>query len=366
MLRIKVIASIFICFLGVINLFSQVDTTISSVKLEYEYMSNFNDELRSNSIRVMFYNMENLYDTDNDSLTNDDDFTPNGMNNWSKYRYWKKINNQGKVIATVGGWDAPEIVGMCEIENDKVIKDLIYYSPLKKFKYRYVHYDSPDNRGIDVAMLYRPDKFRVISSRPLKVQFTNDTISKTRDILYVCGQILASKDTLHILINHWPSRYGGYAATIDKRNQTADIVRSIYDSIMKSNINANVLIMGDLNDYPSDESLINHLKALPDTNNSKSTDLINLMYPIHNVGKIGSHKYQEHWGILDQIIVSHQLAKHKEGLRISKDGANIYRADFLLLPDETFMGVKVNRTFIGTRYNGGYSDHLPVYVDLEY
>ncbi len=344
----------------------KIDSLKIAQKLEYDYLTNFNDAPRSNSIRIGFYNMENLYDIENDSLKNDDAFTPEGDNHWSKYRYWKKINNMAKVISTIGGWEAPEILGLCEVENMKVVKDLIYSAPLKKSKYRIVHYDSPDNRGIDVALIYRYQKFQVLNSRPITVTFENEPDSKTRDILYVTGIITASKDTVHVFVNHWPSRYGGYAATIEKRNRAADIVRQQVDSIHLANPTANIIIMGDLNDYPSDFSLVDHLKAKPDTENSSPSDLINLMYPIHKAGKFGSHKYQAHWGVLDQIIVSQPLLMRKKGLRVAKEGAVVFRADFLLVPDDTYLGVKNNRTFIGSKYNGGYSDHLPVFVDLEW
>ncbi len=359
---IFVFVFISICFFG--N--SQNDSALVAPKLEYDYMTNFNDSPRENSIRIGFYNMENLYDIENDSLKNDDAFTPDGDNHWNKSRYYRKINNLGKVISTIGGWEAPEILGMCEVENIKVVKDLIYSTPLKKSKYGIVHYDSPDNRGIDVALIYRTQKFKVIDSRPILVTFENEPDSKTRDILYVTGVITASKDTLHLFVNHWPSRYGGYAATIDKRNRAADIVRQKVDSIYRANPTANILVMGDLNDYPSDFSLVEHLKAKPSLENTTETDLINLMYPIHKAGKIGSHKYQAHWGVLDQIIVSQNLLARKSGLRVSKEGAVVYRADFLLVPDDTYLGIKNNRTFIGSKYNGGYSDHLPVFVDLEW
>ncbi len=345
---------------------AQADSSKTARKLEYEYLSNFNDAPRTNSIRIGFYNMENLYDTENDSLTADDAFTPDGENHWTKYRYWHKINNMAKVISTIGGWDAPDIMGMCEVENIRVVKNLIFSEPLKKAKYSIVHYDSPDNRGIDVALIYRPQKFKVIGSRPVRVTFENEPDSKTRDILYVTGIVVGAKDTLHILVNHWPSRYGGYAATIDKRNRAADIVRQLVDSIHQVNPQANVLIMGDLNDYPTDISLVEHLRAKPSVENTTVSDVINLMYPYQVAGKIGSHKYQAHWGVLDQIIVSQPMLTRKEGLRVGKDGAVIYRADFLLVPDDTYLGVKNNRTYIGTRYNGGYSDHLPVFVDLEW
>lgn len=345
---------------------AQIDTSKIAQKLEYEYLTNFNDAPRTNSIRIGFYNMENLYDIDNDSLTADDAFTPDGDNHWTKFRYWHKINNMAKVISTVGGWDAPDIFGMAEIENIKVVKNLISSEPLKKAKYGIVHYDSPDNRGIDVALIYRPQKFKVIASRPIPVTFINEPDSKTRDILYVTGIVLECKDTLHILVNHWPSRYGGYAATIEKRNRAADIVRQTVDSIHQTNPQANVVIMGDLNDYPTDISLVEHLKAKPSVENTTDSDLINLMYHYQTEGKIGSNKYQSQWGVLDQIIVSQPMLTRNEGLRVGKDRGVIYRADFLLVPDDTYLGVKLNRTYIGARYNGGYSDHLPVFVDLEW
>ncbi|MEI6348411.1 MAG: endonuclease/exonuclease/phosphatase family protein [Bacteroidota bacterium] len=359
------LSTLFFCFIA-ISAFSQIDTVKTTPKLVYEYLTNFSDAPRSNSIRIGFYNMENMYDTENDSLKSDDDFTPDGANRWSKSRYWKKINNMARVISTIGGWDAPDIMGMCEVENLKVVKNLIFSEPLKKTKYRIIHYDSPDNRGIDVALIYRYDRFRVINSRPIELTFPGEPESKTRDILYVTGKIVGSNDTLHILVNHWPSRYGGYAATIEKRNRAADVVRQTVDSIRQANSGANVLIMGDLNDYPTDISVVEHLKAKPSIENTTESDLINLMYTYQQAGKIGSHKYQEKWGVLDQIIVSQPLLKRKTGLRVAKEGAVIYRADFLLVPDETYLGVKTNRTFIGSRYNGGYSDHLPVFVDLEW
>ncbi len=362
----KYLIIVFICLTNIFFLDAQIDSNLELNKFEFTTMKGFKDEVRNNSIRIAFYNVENLYDTENDSLTNDDAFTPEGSNHWTKGRYWKKINNLGKVILSIGGWEPPEIIGLCEIENEKVLKDLIYNSPLKKFKYRIVHYNSPDNRGIDVALLYRQDKFKVLKSKPIKVSFSEDTTAKTRDILYVCGAIPSTNDTLNILVNHWPSRYGGYAATIKKRNRAAQIARQVFDSIININSDANFILIGDLNDYPTDISLIEHLKAKPDTLNTQNYDLINLSFKTHTKGKIGSHKYQEHWGVLDQIIVSNQLTKREKGLKVSKEWYNIFRADFLITTDETFLGIKPNRTFIGTRYNGGYADHLPVFVDLEW
>lgn len=348
-----------------LNLKGQIDSTkITQINNQDDFWKSFDDQPRSNKARIVFYNTENFYDTEDDSLKADESFTPDGANHWTKSKYWKKVNNLAKVFTSIGGWDFPEIIGMCEVENRRVLEDLTKRSGLSSAKYGIVHYDSPDNRGIDVALLYRTDRFRVIHSEPITVNFIDDPNGKTRDILYVCGVFKFSPDTVHLFVNHWPSRYGGYAATIEKRNQAADILRIKVDSLLNINPHTLILMMGDLNDYPSDESLIKHLRALPDTINASPNDVINLMFPIHKEGRYGSHKYQEHWGILDQIIVSHEFLTRTKGLHVGEKGANIFRAPFLLIPDDTYVGQKNFRTYIGFKYSGGYSDHLPVYVDI--
>jgi predicted extracellular nuclease len=191
-------------------------------------------------------------------------------------------------------------------------------------------------------------------------------MSQTRDILYVQGApVNGCQDTLHLFVNHWSSRYGGYAATMEKRERAGDILRKKVDSIFGSNPQARMLIMGDFNDYPDDKSITQHLKAtlnMSDTALNKNC-LLNLMYPYMNKNNIGTHKYQQHWGILDQIIVSQALFNAKIGLR-TKNAAHIFNADFLLEKDENNMGVKPFRTYLGMKYVGGFSDHLPIFVDL--
>jgi len=358
---------ILFCFLFVFSfiVWSQTDSVKIVQNLDLEgFWKSFDDSPRTNRARIAFYNVENLFNTENDSLVSDEGYTPEGTSHWTKYRYWNKINKLSKVIVALGGWDYPEIVGLCEVENRRVVSDLIKSKSLIGGDYEIVHYDSPDNRGIDVALIYRKDRFRVLYSEPIRVTFPDEPNSKTRDVLYVNGLFPFSKDTLHIFVNHWPSRYGGYAATIVKRNRAADIVRAKVDSLYDVNVNARIFIMGDLNDYPSDESLIKHLRALPDGTNAQERDLINLMYPIHKEGKYGSHKYQDHWGILDQMIVSSALYGKSSGLRIYNQKAHIFRAPFLLEKDDTYLGYKVFRTYAGFRYLGGFADHLPVFSDL--
>lgn len=325
----------------------------------------FDDNIRDkNTIRVCFYNAENLFDPENDSLKNDDDFTPEGNYHYSYSKFHKKVNNIAQVIVAMGGWEAPEIVGLCEIENNNVLKKLIYSEALKKYKYRFVHYESEDSRGIDVALIYRYEKFKVINSMPIPIIDSTNLFFKTRDILYVQGTLPDKlTDTLHIFVNHWPSRYGGYSQTIGKRNLAAKTLRSKIDSILIINEKAAIIVIGDFNDYPYDESISKYLNAVSNPKKITDNQLLNTMYPYLSMNNVGSHKYQANWGILDQIIVSKPMINSKEGWTI-KSTAVIFNADFLLIPDDTHMGVKPFRTYIGMRYQGGFSDHLPIFIDL--
>ena len=311
--------------------------------------------------RVMFYNVENLFDTKDDTLKNDDEFLPEGERHWDNHIFYKKLNNTAKVIISVGGWQAPAMVGLCEIENRYVLNQLVYETPLKNFGYSIIHRESPDWRGIDVAMLYRkelftPDTFFIIS-----VHFPFDPNSATRDILYVKGRL--DDDTIHLFINHWPSRYGGYMETKPKREFVAGLVRHKVDSLFNENPENKIIIMGDLNDGPTDESVSGVLKALPETVDS-CCRLINLMAQYDADKSIGTLKYHENWDVFDQVIVSSSLLKDSTGLHIEKEKALIFKPDYLLEKDDRFMGEKPFRTFNGFDYNGGFSDHLPVYVDL--
>ena len=314
--------------------------------------------------RVMFYNVENLFDTEDDPETRDEEFLPDGGRYWTKYRYNQKLNNIYKVIVGVGGWDLQQIVGLSEIENRKVLEDLINYTPLYKSDYEIIHYDSPDRRGIDVAMFYRKDYFTPILKKPIKVDWPKSISGgPTRDILYVAG-VTNTNDTLHLFVNHWPSRWGGQMETEDKRMHVANIVRKQTDSIFRVNPNANIIIMGDLNDYPTDRSVLEKLKAKIEFDDIKPKSLYNLSYYLQNVKNLGTHKYDGQWGVLDQMIVSGGMLDTTSTIFTSLEDAHIYDADFLLEPDDKYPGKRVNRTYIGFKYHGGYSDHLPVYLDL--
>lgn len=317
----------------------------------------------SESARIMFYNVENLFDIKDDSLKNDNEFLPDSDRHWDNNKFYTKLNNIYKIIIGVGEWEPPAIVGLCEIENRYVLNKLVYDTPLNKFNYKIVHYESPDRRGIDVAMIYRPDFFTVDTSLAISINFPFDADSRTRDILYVRGR-LNSLDTIHVFVNHWPSRYGGYLETQPKRNFVAGTLKLFTDSLLILNPKSSIIIMGDLNDDPTDESLVKYLGAKSDTLQKDVRKLYNLMTIRDWTDPQGTLKYQGNWNIFDQIIVSGNLIWNDSKIIIGQEGAQVFVPDFLFEDDTKYLGKKPFRTYIGFRYNDGYSDHLPVFVDL--
>lgn len=315
-------------------------------------------------IRIMFYNCENYFDIDDDPTHWDEQFTPQGEKHWTYWKYWTKVNHIAKVITAVGGWQPPEIVGLCEVENQKVLEDLVNKSPIKVYNYKIIHYESPDRRGIDVAMLYQPKKFKVDTSYPIPVKFPEELGGKpTRDILFVRGRV-ANKDTLYVFVNHWPSRFGGHMATDPLRLFVARLVRSKVDSLFAINPRAQIVIIGDLNDYPTDKSLLQGLRTMTKFDTILPHEVYNLSYYLQEVKHEFSHKHQGEGGILDQIIVSGTLLDGKGPLYTTKDDAHVYKSPFLLEKDPNYPGYRPFRTYIGFKYIGGFSDHLPVYLDI--
>ncbi len=312
--------------------------------------------------KIMFYNVENLFHPSDDSLTADEDFTPAGLYHWNYKKYNRKIAMIAKVIIAVGEGDFPWIVGLAEIENEQVLKDLCYNSPLKKGNYKYVHYESPDRRGVDVALLYRADSVNILRHRKIPIIFPFDSFAKNRDILHTAVSF-NSGDSLEIFVNHWTSRFGGYAATVPKRNFYAQKVRDCVDSIIFKNNEAKILIMGDLNDYGTNESIFEILKARRIADNRKDIDLINLTLDLKGRNVFGTHKHEDFWGCLDQIIISKEFISSESGIRLFGE-AKIFDAEFLLVNDEKYGGKKNYRTFLGPRYIGGFSDHLPIYISF--
>lgn len=310
--------------------------------------------------RFMFYNVENLFDTKDESGKDDDEFLPDGARFWTWNRLNDKLTSLYKAIAAVGMWEPPEVIGMCEVENRDVLQLLIRQTPLGSFSYRIVHRDSPDQRGIDVALMIRTDKVSVLDSAFYPLVFPPDTISATRDILYAKTLILT--DTLHVFVNHWPSRLGEALA---ERNRflAGQYLRSLTDSILDANPQANILIMGDFNDEPGDRSLTEGLGAFLDIlpSNGKLYNMMTGFYPVRSLGTI---KYREQWSVFDQFIVSRALLDSQGGLYTGPGFAGILQEEFLLEPDERYGGYRPFRSYDGFRYRGGFSDHLPVFLDL--
>ena len=335
-------------------------------KQENSLFPGFDDNPRGrNAVRLMFYNVENLFDTEHDSLKFDQQFLPEGDHRWDKNKYWKKQKKIAQVITAVGGWEMPAIVGLAEIENQHVLINLVRNTQLKSSNYRIIHHESPDRRGIDVAFLYREEKFEPILDSAISIRFPFDTASRTRDILYVKG-LLFENDTVHFIVTHWPSKYGGAFVTIPKRMYVAQQIRKLTDSIMRIDSQAKIVIMGDLNDTPNEKSVLQGLgAAMPDSSSSDS--LFNLMLPLLGAGK-GTHFYKgptgAEWSFIDQFIVSRGLYNAKQGISIKDNRPMVFKAPFLFEKNE--MGLDIPyRTYIGMKYHGGFSDHLPIYMDLE-
>lgn len=331
--------------------------------------------------RIMFYNVENLFDTFDDTLKQDEEFLPKGVKYWSEYRYYQKLNRIYKVIVAVGGWQPPEIVGLCEVENRYVLDGLVKYTPLSKFQYEIVHQESPDWRGIDVALLYLKNKFTLLNYKAIPINFPFDINRKTRDILYVKG-ITKKNDTLHIFVNHWPSRWGGQLESEQNRVFVASVLRNVVDSIFSINPDANIIIMGDLNDDPENTSILKTLNANTSYDNITNNELYNLSYYLKEKKNAGTLKYQGRWNIFDQFIVSGALispapdnvgagksgsplrSDKQKSIYLTLDDAYVFKADYLLEKDETYIGYKPFRTYSGYKYINGFSDHLPVFIDL--
>ncbi len=320
--------------------------------------------LKDRYFRLMFYNVENLFDTEDDSLTNDNEFLPDQGKYWNYHRYQEKLQHISTTIVALGGWTPPDIIGLAEIENRKVLDDLCKKTGLANLNYSIIHKESHDSRGIDVALLYRRQTFKPISYQAIKVVFDFSPGSTTRDILYVYG-VTNNEDTLHIFINHWPSRWGGQLDSERNRMEAARTLRYEVDSIFRENPRSKIVILGDLNDYPENRSLTDVLKANRTFENIMNNELYNLSAFIAQTSDIGSLKHEGVWGILDQIIVSGTLLNAKNGLSTKKENAFIFNPDFLLIDDENFTGKTNFRTYSGYKYLGGYSDHLPVFIDLD-
>jgi endonuclease/exonuclease/phosphatase family metal-dependent hydrolase len=305
---------------------------------------------QSEGYAIMFYNVENLFDCQNDSLKHDEEFMPDGDKHWNNYRLYNKLKGISKTILAINEWNTPAIIGLCEVENESTLKKLIYSTGLSNLGYRYIHYESMDKRGIDVALLYRKSVFNVISSSPILL---SDTVQQfyTRDALYVKGVIAG--DTLNIIANHWPSKRGGELASEVKRERVAKLIASKIDTIKSKEHRAKLVLLGDFNAELDSPSIV-YLLSKTSTNSVLKPENISLT-PIK-----GSHKYQGHWSMIDHIFISEHWLNNQTYSFEHK----IANLPFLLEEDMTYSGYKPRRTYAGPRYIGGISDHLPVIINI--
>lgn len=344
------------------------------------------------TFRIMFWNVENLFDTERDSLKQDEEFTPASVRGWNIRRYQKKMADVARVIVAAGEWEPPALVGLCEVENHRVLHYLTRYSPLKSHDYQYVMTESADLRGINVALLYRKDKFKLLSHHYIRPNLGSGA-RPTRDILHVTG-LVPTKDTLDVLVAHFPSRSGGERESEPKRLQVARLLKNSVDSLIAVRREARVVIMGDFNDYPENKSVkeVLDVKLLGKRDGVQQPGEtadgwfepgfdVNSLYHLfaHKAtakGKnrkryatfgsdYGSYKYQGEWGILDHLIVSGKLLDSTARFHTGSHHADVVRLPFLLVDDERFGGSQPFRTYNGMTYQGGYSDHLPVRADFQ-
>lgn len=315
---------------------------------------NFEDiPTRHDMQTVAFYNLENLFDIVDDQHTNDNDFLPTSSKKWTPKRYDNKLRKLGFAISNIGRRETgkhPTLVGLAEVENAKVIKDLIASKHLEDCNYDYIHYDSLDERGIDVALIYDTNAFEVLHSETFTIQLTDEDGSPdyTRDILLVCG--LLDGEHVNIIVNHWSSRREGEKETEHKRIASSNKVGEIILSLRLENEDAKIIIIGDFNDDPHSKSI----KQLVEANN-----LFNPMETLRSYNR-GTTKHNYQWNLFDQILISGNFFKTSEHL-FEYYAANIFDEDFLKLFNGKYKGTPF-RTYVGKKYKGGYSDHFPVYA----
>ena len=315
---------------------------------------------------VAFYNLENLFDTENDPLTYDDDRTPDGKDHWTEEIYQDKLKNMAKVMAEIGAevsGNTPAIIGVCETENRKVLEDLVNQETLIKQDYGIIQFDSPDRRGIDVALLYKKKLFTPThyKAKELLIYDDNDKSKRvfTRDQLVVSGMLDGEK--IHLIVNHWPARSGGEKRSRSKRIKAAKLNRQIIDSIFSDDPYAKIITMGDLNDDPTNPSVKDHLNAKRKVSNLDIKELYNPMEDLAKQG-YGSLAYRDSWNLFDQIIISTELTKKDfSSYRFYKAG--IYNETYLVNAHGRYKGYPY-RSFASGSYTGGYSDHFPVYIYL--
>ncbi|MDR1653630.1 MAG: endonuclease/exonuclease/phosphatase family protein [Prevotellaceae bacterium] len=357
---VRILAIYAIALFGIFSCNSTKTTTLSAEKLNLEIGC------------VAFYNLENLFDTVHNIGVNDYEYTPTGTNKWNAMKYNAKLHNMSYAISQIGLDFSPAgavIVGVSEIENSVVLKDLVKQPSIAERQYEIVHYDGPDRRGVDVALLYNPRYFTVSSSKSYflaknylqQTQYKDapDSTFRTRDQLLVSGYLFGEK--IHIIVNHWPSRTGGQTSSNPLRTAAASLTRHIVDSLFAADINSKIIVMGDLNDDPSDESCATVMNAKRDAADVTGTALFNVFWKTHNSG-VGSLAYQGRWNLFDQIMLSPALlAKDMNKLHFWK--SEVFNRQFLTWQEGEYKGTP-HRTHSRGVWVNGYSDHYPTLIYL--
>lgn len=310
---------------------------------------------------IGFYNVENLFDTLNTNGSKDFEFSPEGKNNWGTDNYWAKMDNLSRVISELGTEVTPDgaaILGVSEVENITVLEDLVINEKLKKQNYKIVHYDSPDHRGIDVALLYQPKYFEVLSSKTFSVTFPDDTSYTTRDQLLVTGNLKGEK--IHVIVAHWPSRSGGQKRSEPRRMQASKVARSIVDSLLTDDANAKIFYMGDMNDDPINNSMTAGLLSTGKIKKAKNGMLFNPMTDLYKKG-IGSLAWRDSWNLFDQIVVSEAMID-ADLSDWSYYNVKVHNKPYMIQTEGSYKGYP-KRSF-NNGWDNGFSDHFPVYLVL--
>ncbi len=318
--------------------------------------------------KVVFYNLENFFDTIDDPRVQDDEFTPCGARKWNAERYARKLSNVERVFSDIAASDDgfPIVIGVAEVENRGVVEDIAATKKLAPADYRIVHFDSPDERGIDVAFLYRSDRFRFEGAAPVRADIPQLPHFRTRDLLTMWGTI--DEEPFFFLVSHWPSRLGGQEASEFKRVAVGEQIRRIVDSVRNDRPATKIIVMGDFNDDPIDRSLVDGLQTRLSIDELQEGDLFNPFAAIFRAGS-GTLAYNGVWNLFDHIVVSANLATGSSGgLQLLPDADSLYwgrivEPAYLLQSEGIYRGYPL-RTFVGKDYQGGFSDHLPVYIRI--
>ena len=315
---------------------------------------------RENGKNILFvaqYNVENLFDTIDDPNVQDEDYLPSSKLKWTNERYQTKLNHLAKVISSMNDGQGPDVLTLCEVENKGVIEDLIGNKLLKKLNYGIVHHESPDGRGIDVAMIYKKSMLKIEDDTMFAIKIPSETSYITRDILMVRAA-LNNGQIIYVLANHWPSRRGGTNESYHRRKAAALKLKSVTDSLILAAPNSEIILTGDFNDEPFNPSILEDLGA----SYKENSTLYNPFYMLDNSG-LGSYKYKSDWNMLDQIIFTNTSGNNLK-IKYIANSASVFAESWMKETNPDYLGAPL-RTYAGLKYLDGYSDHFPVFVKFE-